>query len=96
MLESRTRYEYRDEIVRFAQRLEFDTVSAMVVIDHLLGEAEFITVDNTPRGYKDSFTNFENGRLDPVMQHCRRQSLPIIWDQATYAKEGLGHKWEEQ
>ena len=96
VLDTRTRDEFQEEIVRFTRRLGFETVSATVVIDHFLGEAEFITVDNTPQGYKDSFANFDNGRRDPVMQHCKRQSMPIIWDQATYAKHGLAHKWEEQ
>ena len=28
---------------------------AMLVIDHHLGEAEFITIDNTPHDYKEIF-----------------------------------------
>ncbi len=91
-----SRDEFQGEIVAFSKRLGFDTVSATVVIDHLLGDAEFLTVDNLPREYKDSFLNPTNGRRDPVMQHCKRQSIPIIWDQSTYVKSGLGEKWEEQ
>jgi hypothetical protein len=53
-------------------------------------------VDNTPNAYKEHFQNFENGRRDPVMQHCKRQSVPIVWNQATYVHQGLGEKWEEQ
>ena len=30
------------------------------------------------------------------MQHCKRNSMPIIWSQKTYAEQGLGEKWEEQ
>jgi DNA-binding CsgD family transcriptional regulator len=30
------------------------------------------------------------------MQHCRKQSVPIIWDQQTYTGQGLGELWEEQ
>jgi DNA-binding CsgD family transcriptional regulator len=96
VLKSRNRDEFRGEIVAFTRRLGFETFSAMVVIDHLLGEAEFITIDNTPRDYKESFQNPKNGRRDPVMQHCKRQSVPIIWDQTTYVSRGLGDKWEEQ
>lgn len=96
ILKTRTRDEFQQEIVGFTKRLGFDTVSATVVIDHLLGEAEFITVDNTPRGYRESFVNRENGRVDPVMQHCKRHSMPIIWDQQTYVAKGLVDKWEEQ
>ena len=96
VLKSRNRDEFQGEVVAFTRRLGFDNFSATVVIDHMLGEAEFITVDNTPRAYKESFQNPQNGRRDPVMQHCKRQSVPIIWDQATYVSRGLGEKWEEQ
>jgi DNA-binding CsgD family transcriptional regulator len=96
VMESRTRDEFQVELVSFTKRLGFDTVSATLVLDHLLGETEFITIDNTPRAYKESFQNPLNGRRDPVMQHCKRQSVPIIWDQATYVRSGLGDKWEEQ
>jgi DNA-binding CsgD family transcriptional regulator len=96
VLGSQSRDEFRDQIVGFTKRLGFETVSATVVIDHLLGEAEFITVDNTPQAYRDSFQNQQSWRLDPVMQHCKRQSMPIIWGQKTYIAHGLGEKWEEQ
>ena len=96
VLGSQNREEFRDEVVAFTKRLGFETVSATVVIDHLLGEAEFITIDNTPEQYQDAFQNRQNWRLDPVMQHCKRQSMPIIWSQKTYVSQGLGDKWEEQ
>ena len=96
VLSTRNPDEFRGEVVAFTKRLGFDTVSATVVIDHMLAEAEFITVDNTPTAYKEAFRHPENGRRDPVMQHCKRQSVPIIWDQSTYVSQGLGDKWEEQ
>ena len=96
VLTSRNRDEFQSEVVSFTKRLGFETVAATIVIDHLLGEAEFISIDNTPRAYKESFRRLENGRRDPVMQHCKRQSVPIIWDQSTYVKNGVGEKWEEQ
>src|SRR5580765_1789236 len=96
VLRSRNREEFHGEIVAFTRRLGFDTVAATVVIDHVLGEAEFITVDNTPSAYRDTFQNRDSGRRDPVMQHCKRRSVPIIWDQATYVVNGQGEMWEEQ
>lgn len=91
-----SRDELKQEIVGFARRLGFETVSATTVIDHFLAESEFITIDNTPEGYRDSFENPDNFVVDPVMQHCKRFSLPIIWDQATYLEAGAVSKWEEQ
>jgi DNA-binding CsgD family transcriptional regulator len=96
VLKSGTRHEFEGELIAFTKRLGFETVSATLVIDHMLGEAEFITIDNTPRAYKETFQNPSNGRLDPVMQHCKRQSVPIIWDQETYVRSGVGDMWEEQ
>ena len=96
VLRSRNREEFQGEIVAFTKRLGFDTVAATVVIDHLLGEAEFITIDNTPSAYRETFQNRDSGRLDPVMQHCKRRSVPIIWDQGTYVRSGQGAMWEEQ
>jgi DNA-binding CsgD family transcriptional regulator len=95
-MRSRTPEEFRHELVSFSQRLGFETVACTLAIDHLLGETELITVENTPRGYVDSFQSRANGRVDPVMQHCKRNSIPIIWDQATYVNSGQGDKWEEQ
>lgn len=96
ILSTRTRAELTDEVVGFSKRLGFDTVSATLVIDHLLGDSEFITVDNTPPAYRQSFENRANWRRDPVAQHCKKKSMPIIWDQETYVADGVGDLWEHQ
>ena len=96
VLQSRNREEFRDEIVRFTQQLGFETVSAMTVVDRGVGRSEFITVDNTPVEFADTYTNPVGYRRDPVMQHCKRQSVPIIWDRHTYAENGASEMWEQQ
>lgn len=96
VLEARNREEFRNAIVRFTHDLGFETVSAMTVVDHGLGHSDFITVDNTPHTFTDVFTDPKQGRRDPVMQHCRRQSVPIIWDQSTYISHGAIDIWENQ
>ncbi len=96
MLNAQSRDELLTEIVGFARRLEFDTVGTTMVIDHFLGEPEFITLDNTPEAYKESFFDKNDGRRDPVSQHCKRHSVPIIWGQETYIAVEQGDVWEEQ
>ena len=96
VLEAVDRDQLLSEIVRFTQNLGFETVSATTVIDHMLGEAEFITLDNTPAGFQDSFENAGRCKVDPVAQHCKRTSVPIIWNQATYTVAGKGPEWEHQ
>lgn len=81
--------------IRFAQWLGFDYVAAMAVASNGLGEQAFVCVDNAPEAYAQIITP-DRGRRDPVMQHCRHSSLPILWDQDTYTRVGKGDMWEQQ
>lgn len=96
VMEARDRTEFRNEVVRFAKQLGFDTVAAMTVVDHPLADTEFIAIDNAPEAYRDELEDPTGGQLDPVMQHCKRQSVPIIWDQSTYLSAGRIDMWEVQ
>jgi DNA-binding CsgD family transcriptional regulator len=96
VLQSKSREEFREEVVRFTRRLGFATFTAMTVVDHAIGQSEFITVENLPTGYAEASHNPVSYRRDPVMQHCKRQSVPIIWDRETYESQGLVDLWEEQ
>ena len=96
MLEVRHCDEFRDAVVKFTQNLGFNTVSAMSRLDRAMGPADFITVDNTPTAYLKIYTSFEIARCDPVMQHCKISSRPIVWDQSTYLRAGHGDLWEQQ
>jgi len=96
ILETKSRDDFQVELVRFAKQLGFDTVAATAVIDHFLGDPEFITVDNTPAGFRDAFNDRDQGKRDPISQHCKTKSVPIIWDQSTYVAVGQGERWEHQ
>lgn len=96
VMEARSQEEFRSEIVRFSHDLGFDTVSAITVIDHPLSAPEFIAVDNAPEAYWDAMEASTKQRRDPVMQHCKQHSVPIIWNQDTYTSRGAGDIWEEQ
>ena len=96
ILHAGSRDDFRDEVVRFTQGLGFNTVSAMMVFDYAVGRSDFVEVNNAPPGCELVRGNVPNMRRDPVMQHCRRHAWPIVWDQATYTRQGLGDLWEEQ
>lgn len=96
VLQARSREEFRDEIVRFTQQLGFETVSAVTMIEHGLGRNDLVAVDNTPVNYIDPYVNPSDGKRDPVLQHCKRQTVPIIWNQDTYVENGAGDLWESQ
>ena len=96
VMEARTELEFRDEIVRFSRNLGFETVSAITVIDHPLANPEFFAIDNAPAAFRETINDTSLGRRDPVLQHCKSHSVPIIWNQDTYTTRGRGDMWEEQ
>ncbi len=96
ILQAGSQDDFRQEVVRFSQGLGFSTVSAVVVLDGGPGRSTFVAIDNAPAGYAEAINDVECMRRDPVMQHCRRHTVPIVWDQATYTSQGLGELWEEQ
>jgi DNA-binding CsgD family transcriptional regulator len=91
-----TKDEFQREVISFAKHLGFSTVTATTGQEHLNGSTEFVAVDNTPMAFLAAYDDQVNRQRDPVAQHCKRHSLPIIWGQDTYTKCGLGEKWEEQ
>lgn len=96
VLKVRDRDEFREEVIRFTRQLGFDTVSAMTVIDHGLGNSEFINIHNIPEVYVSHAADPAIYRRDPVSRHCKKQTVPIIWDQKTYVENGAGELWEHQ
>jgi DNA-binding CsgD family transcriptional regulator len=96
VMQARSREEFRDEIVRFARALGFETVSAMTVIDHGLGNSEFIVVDNTPQAYLDTFSD---PGMRPRSRHAAlpRQSGAHHLDPRDLRRcRGAGRVWEQQ
>lgn len=90
------RDELSARLVHFTHWLGFETMCATVMVDRCNEDSEFISVDNTPAAFRDSFENFETARLDPVAQHCKRNTVPIVWNQQTYISAGRGEAWEAQ
>jgi hypothetical protein len=81
---------------RVSHGLGFGLFSGAAVIDHFVGDpARFATITNTPAAYEDVYADAALSRLDPVMQHCKATSVPIVWDQATYVKAGQADLWEQ-
>lgn len=83
-------------VVRFAQRLQFQTVSLTTVVERPGDEPEFRSVHNTPAAYRESFANLDDAKVDPVSQHCKHSHRPLVWDQSTYVHAGQGAAWEHQ
>ncbi|MBQ1765014.1 MAG: autoinducer binding domain-containing protein [Aquincola sp.] len=96
VLEARDIDEFRSAVLRFTQDIGFNTVSAVTVVEQHGQDADFIAVGNAPAGYEEAHHRVSDSRRDPVMQHLKRQSVPLVWSQDTYLKTGVGDLWEEQ
>jgi DNA-binding CsgD family transcriptional regulator len=96
VLEATSPLDFRKEVIRFAESLGFNTVSAMAVVDRAGTGTEFHTVDNTPNAFTQAYHDTGLAQLDPVMQHCKHAAVPIIWNQDTYVERGYGEMWEHQ
>jgi DNA-binding CsgD family transcriptional regulator len=96
VLEAKDQDQFRSVVIRFAQNLGFETVSAMVAVDHVGASSEFVAVHNTPLAYLDSYQDLNVSKRDPVSQHCKRNTVPIIWGQQTYLDNHAIELWEQQ
>jgi len=96
VMKAGSREEFRDEIVRFTHAIGFDTVSAITVMDRGLGKSQSIAVHNAPAEWDQASVDVASARIDPVMQHCKRNSVPIIWDRETYVASGAAAMWSRQ
>lgn len=88
VLAAQSESEFRAEIARFANNLGFGTADALTVIDHESSDTEFVyvsTIEN-PDWYA---LDPSYGPRDPVMQHCKRSSVPMVWGPSTYVAPGL-------
>ena len=96
VLHAQTVKDYLRLNVEFVQSLGFHTIAATVITDDSPHLTTFQSVTNAPSAYMSSFYDMESAKLDPVSQHCKRFSTPIVWNQTVYADEGRGDFWENQ
>lgn len=90
-----TSFERR--LVATADALGFPIISG-VLMRGLLQDADvqITSLGNTPAGYLDVAKDLGEARRDPVMAKLMTQSVPIVYDQKTYAAAGAGEVWEAQ
>jgi DNA-binding CsgD family transcriptional regulator len=96
VLEATNQEQFRVVVIRFAQNLGFDKVSAMVAVEGMGEAPEFVAVHNAPLSYLQTYENVALSKRDPIAQHCKRNSVPIMWGQETYLKNNAIELWENQ
>ncbi len=87
---------YKAGLVAFANRMDFSTISTILVIERLQRPAEVIEVHNTPDAFLGKYSDSAGSKRDPVARRLQQMNCPILWDQSTYADDKVGDLWEEQ
>jgi DNA-binding CsgD family transcriptional regulator len=96
VLDAKNEGQFRSVVIRFAQHLGFDKVAATVAVDRVDGASEFVAIHNAPTAYVQTFEDLSISKRDPVAQHCKRNTVPIIWSQQTYVASNAAELWEHQ
>ncbi len=91
-----SRAELRLAVARFARELTFDAASLIVIVDDGATGGEFVLLDDRPMGFIEAYRHRWTSHHDPVMEHLKRQSVPLIWDQETYDRCGQVKLWQQQ
>lgn len=93
VLAAQSESEFLAEIARFANNLGFRTVDTLTVIDHEPSDSEFICIDNI--GNPDwNAIDSSYWKRDPVMQHCKNSSIPIVWGTRNYLTPDLSEIYD--
>lgn len=86
--------EFRQSIEQGVDALGGSLYSAMACNTDAHGHEPVFMIHNMPTAYLASFTDISASKRDPVMQHCRLSSTPIVWDRSTYERVGQREEWE--
>jgi DNA-binding CsgD family transcriptional regulator len=87
---------FERRLVAFAQKLDFGIVAAAVAVERPGSAPLFEMIGNTPPGFLDASRSPTAAERDPVMKRLKTTSIPFVYDQALYVRDGAGDLWEEQ
>lgn len=87
---------FERRLVEFSQEFEFGLVNAVVIVDKPGHDAVVVSIGNTPSGHTETSSDSGVSRRDPVMKRLKRMSVPFVYDQELYVRDGAGDIWERQ
>ncbi len=88
--------DYKTAVGRFANSRGMRTFGSTVITDHSPTMTEFQYITNAASEYLADYEDLESAKIDPVSQHAKRSSNPIVWNQSTYVETDTMPLWEHQ
>ncbi|MBV8035670.1 LuxR C-terminal-related transcriptional regulator [Roseateles sp.] len=88
---------FERRLVATADAMGFPIISGMLMRGVLQDSGmQITTYGNTPVGYLEAARDRGDALRDPVVGHLMTQTVPVVYDQATYVSAGVGELWEMQ
>ncbi len=88
-------FEHR--LVETADALGFSMITGALIRGRLQdADVQITSLGNTPDAYLQAARDLGDARRDPVMTRLMTDSIPVVYDQATYVAAGVGELWEMQ
>lgn len=87
---------FRQSLLSFADRLSFERMTAVLVVERPGASKRVFEVGNVPPAYLERSRDDHSGERDPVLQKLKADGKPFAYDQALYIGSGAGDLWEEQ
>lgn len=88
---------FERRLVATAEAMGFPIISGVLMRGVLQdADVQITSLGNTPEGYLTVAKDLAQARRDPVMARLMTQSVPVVYDQHTYAASGAGEVWEAQ
>jgi DNA-binding CsgD family transcriptional regulator len=90
------KFQFRDELVKFAHKMDFGLVSAALAIDTPGERPFFEMVGNTPEGFLETSQDMTVVKRDPIIARMRSSGVPFTYNQSFYVNAKAGDLWENQ
>jgi DNA-binding CsgD family transcriptional regulator len=87
---------FKHKLVSFAHDSGFELATVALLIDRPGKPSTVLSVSNTPEAFSAASKSDADAARDPVLNRLKKLSVPFIYDQSLYVKEGAADLWEEQ
>ena len=93
---SRSGAELQTSLLNFADRIGFERLTAVLVLDRPGENKQTHLVSNMPAELAKKSASLDAGLRDPVLDLLKLDGKPFVYDQSTYVGAGSADLWEEQ
>ncbi|MGM9480364.1 helix-turn-helix transcriptional regulator [Roseateles sp. NT4] len=88
---------FERRLVETADAMGFSMITGALIRGRLQdADVQITSLGNTPDAYLQAARDLGDARRDPVMTRLMMESIPVVYDQATYVAAGVGELWEMQ